>query len=177
MNIRRGRLAALVAVTALAATACGSDDDDSSANTGGSTAATTATTAGTAGTDATTSAAPDTTEAPTAETGGSVAAPTGDAIKVGLANNEGPAVNIPEYRYGAEAAVQYINEQLGGVNGAPLEIVECINDASPEGSVNCANQFVDEGAVVYFAAIDIGSDAALPILQEAGVPYVTTEPW
>jgi branched-chain amino acid transport system substrate-binding protein len=185
MFIRRGRLAALGVVVALAATACGSDDDDSSANTSGATAATTATTtAVTAGTDSTAiTEAPDatdgadTTDATTAATDGSVVAPTGDAIKIGLANNEGAAINLPEYRYGAEAAVQYINEQLGGVNGAPVEIVECLNDASPEGSVNCANQFVDEGAVVYFAGIDIGSDAALPILQEAGVPYVTTEPW
>ena len=93
-----------------------------------------------------------------------------------MANNEGPALSLPEFRHGVEVAVDYVNAN-GGINGAEIEIIECINDGSPEGSVNCANQFVDEGAVAYFAAIDVGADAALPILTSAGIPYVSTEPW
>jgi branched-chain amino acid transport system substrate-binding protein len=97
-------------------------------------------------------------------------------ITVGFANNEGSAISIPAYRYGAEAAVKYINAH-GGVNGKKIDLDECIDDGSPSGSVNCANKFVDDHAVVYDTGIDVGADAALPVLSSAGIPYVTEFPW
>ncbi len=101
---------------------------------------------------------------------------TGETIKIGYANNEGPGFSLPEFRIGGEVAIDYINAN-GGINGAMIEIVECINDGSPEGSVNCANKFVDEDVAMYYAGIDIGADAALPILQGAGIPYVSSHTW
>src|SRR6266568_897747 len=98
------------------------------------------------------------------------------SITIGIANTEGQALSVPEYRYGAEAAVKYINDH-GGINGHQLNVVECIDDGSPEGSVNCANKFIDAHAVAYFAGIDVGADAALPALSGASVPYVTEFPW
>ena len=161
----RRRLAAVAVCVALAfvAASCGddSDGDSSSDTTGGA---------------ATTAAGAATTGGGAATTGGPAVDLTGQTIKIGVANNEGPALSLPEFRHGVEVAVDYVNAN-GGINGAEIEIVECINDGSPEGSVNCANQFVDEGAVAYFAAIDVGADAALPILTSAGIPYVSTEPW
>ena len=161
----RRRLAAVAVFVALAfvAASCGddSDSDSSSDTTGGA---------------ATTAAGAATTGGGAATTGGSDVDLTGQTIKLGVANNEGPALSLPEFRHGVEVAVDYVNAN-GGINGAEIEIIECINDGSPEGSVNCANQFVDEGAVAYFAAIDVGADAALPILTSAGIPYVSTEPW
>lgn len=127
-----------------------------------------------------TTAPPGTGGATTTDAGasGSTAAPpTGGTIKIGLANNEGATLSVPEYRYGAEAAVKYINEQLGGVNGQKLELEVCTDEATPESSVNCANKFVDADVVTYFAALDVAADAALPILTAAGIPYVSTEPW
>ena len=97
-------------------------------------------------------------------------------ITVGFANNEGAAISIPDYRYGAEAAVKYINAN-GGINGVKINLDECTDDGSPAGSVNCANKFVDAHAVVYDTGIDIGADAAIPVLSTAGIPYVTEFPW
>ncbi len=97
-------------------------------------------------------------------------------ITVGFANNEGSAISIPAYRYGAEAAVKYINAH-GGIDGKKIDLDECIDDGSPAGSVNCANKFVDAHAVVYDTGIDLGSDSAIPILSSAGIPYVTEFPW
>ena len=154
-----------VAGLVLALAACGSDDESTSTTSGTAAASGSATT--TAGT----------TNAGSTSVAGSAPAGAGGTIKIGVANNEGTLLSIPDYRYGAEAAVKYINEQLGGVNGAQLEIESCIDDATPEGSVNCANKFVDADVVAYFAAIDVGADAALPILAEAKIPYVSTEPW
>jgi branched-chain amino acid transport system substrate-binding protein len=101
---------------------------------------------------------------------------TGETIKIGYANNEGPSFSLPEFRHGGLVAIDYINAN-GGINNATIEVVECLNDGSPEGSVNCANQFVDEGVAMYYAGIDIGADAALPILAEAGIPYVSSHTW
>lgn len=137
----------LLVVLSLVAAGCGDDDDDDEAAGGSSTTA--------------------------AEVDDPA---TGEPIRIGLANNEGPVISLPQYRYGAEAAVEVINAD-GGINGAPIELIACANDGSPEGSVNCANQFVDDNAVAYFAGLDLGGDAALPILTEAGIPFVSTEPW
>ncbi len=104
------------------------------------------------------------------------AARSAKSIVVGLANNEGQAISIPEYRYGALAAVKYINA-TGGIHGHKLVVDTCIDDGSPEGSVNCANKFVAAHAVVYFAGIDTGADSAIPILSAANIPYVTEFPW
>lgn len=191
-RVGRTRLAAGLALISLLA-ACGSDDDEAGttqASTASTSASTTAeTTAETAGETTAETAAPATdqvtteptepedttpdTSSSTETTGGPA---TGDPILLGLANDEGAAVNFPEYRLGAEAAVQHINEN-GGVNGRPIELIVCIADGSPEASVNCANQFVDEGAIAYVAGLEVGSDAALPILESAGIPYITPTAW
>jgi branched-chain amino acid transport system substrate-binding protein len=97
-------------------------------------------------------------------------------IVVGLANNEGQAISIPEFRYGALAAVKYINA-TGGIHGHKLKVDTCIDDGSPEGSINCANKFVAAHAVVYFAGIDTGADSAIPIISAANIPYVSEFPW
>ena len=107
---------------------------------------------------------------------GSQASAASDIV-IGLANNESSTgLDIPAYRYGALAAVNYINA-AGGINGHRLKADVCIDDGSPEGSVNCANNFVAAHAVVYFAGADTGADAALPILSGDHIPYVTEIPW
>ncbi len=117
------------------------------------------------------------------DTGGSVGAgestPTGAAepasgepIKVGFLNQqEGPA-SFPDFAAGAQVAENYINESLGGINGRPLELAECRTDGSPEASIDCANSLVEENVVAVLEGIDFGSDATLPILEEAGIPLV-----
>ena len=64
---------------------------------------------------------------------------TGQTIKVGYVNNEGGVFSLPEFRIGGEVAINAINA-AGGVNGAQIEVVSCLADASPEGSINCANK-------------------------------------
>ena len=70
-------------------------------------------------------------------------------MKIGLINTEGGVFSIPDYRIGAEVAFDKINAN-GGINGAKIETVVCLSDASPEGSINCANKMVEEKVAVYF---------------------------
>ena len=58
---------------------------------------------------------------------------TGEVIKIGYVNNEGVgafAPRVPDRR--GEVAIEAINA-AGGINGAQIEVVTCLSDASPEG--------------------------------------------
>jgi branched-chain amino acid transport system substrate-binding protein len=106
----------------------------------------------------------------TATSGGTEA--TGEPIGVGFVNSEGGAFSVPELRVGNEVAEDYINTRLGGVEGRPLQVTRCATDGSPEASIDCANQFVEAGVVAVVEGTDLGGDAMLPILADAGVPLV-----
>jgi len=97
---------------------------------------------------------------------------TGEPIPVGFVNSEGGAFSVPELRVGNEVAEDYINTRLGGVAGRPLEVTRCATDGSPESSIDCANQFVEAGVVAVVEGTDLGGDAMLPILTDAGIPLV-----
>lgn len=101
---------------------------------------------------------------------------SGEAVKLGYTNDESGPLAIPAFRAGSEAAVDYINEN-GGVNGAEIDLDVCETAGTPESSINCANKFVEHGDAVYVAGLDIGSDAVLPILKRAGIPYVSGNAW
>ncbi|HEX8804118.1 MAG TPA: ABC transporter substrate-binding protein [Acidimicrobiales bacterium] len=137
--------AALAAVT-LVAGACSDDGGDDTTGSGSDLGDTTATSAGPAA--------------------------SGEPIPVGFVNSEGGAFSVPELRVGNEVATDYINDNLGGVGGRPLEVTRCATDGSPESSVDCANQFVEAGVVAVVEGTDLGGDAMLPILADAGIPLV-----
>ena len=63
-----------------------------------------------------------------------------------------PAGSFPDFREGAEAAVQLINEQLGGIGadyeagtpGRPIELNVCSHGLTPEAAQSCANDIVGQ---------------------------------
>jgi branched-chain amino acid transport system substrate-binding protein len=106
--------------------------------------------------------------------GGTKADPSLEPVLIGFTNVEGGAISQPEVRYGFEAGLEYVNAELGGINGHPLEAVECSMDLTPESSANCANEYVDAGVVAATQGYDVASDAALPILKEADTVYIAS---
>lgn len=109
------------------------------------------------------------------------AAPAADAVAadqslppvvVGFSNLESAVVSLPEIRKGFEASVEYVNAELGGINGHPLEFEFCATDITPDSSVDCANQFVEADVAAVVMGIDIAPDAALPVLRQAGIPVI-----
>jgi branched-chain amino acid transport system substrate-binding protein len=97
---------------------------------------------------------------------------SGETITIGLSNDEGGVVSLPEFRVGAEVAADYINDH-GGINGAKVKLSICESDASPEGAVSCANRFVEEGVDIASYGIELAIDAALPVYRDAGIPLIT----
>ena len=55
-------------------------------------------------------------------------------IMFGMINDETGAVTFPEARQGAIAADNYVNDYLGGINGHPIEIDNCVGDGTPADS-------------------------------------------
>ncbi|MCH5644587.1 MULTISPECIES: ABC transporter substrate-binding protein [unclassified Gordonia (in: high G+C Gram-positive bacteria)] len=103
---------------------------------------------------------------------------SGDAIKIGLFNPSLGAVPQPGVTVGKNAAVDYINNQIGGINGRPIEIVDCgIDQASPESTSACATQFQEQGVVAAIDAYNTQSAAALKTLTAAGIPLVGQIPF
>ena len=130
--------ATLVALS-LVAMACGSDESGADTTAASPTAADTAaspTTAAEGGTSAGTA-------------GGTTPAPaSGEALRIGFINQEAGSVGVyPETVAAAEAAVEYINTELGGLDGHPLELVKCSHGRHASHAQRCAEQMVNEGVV------------------------------
>ncbi len=96
-----------------------------------------------------------------------------DPIKIGMINQEDtPIGSFPEVRFAAEAAVNWINAELGGVDGRPLEFHWCITPFSPEQSQVCAQEMVQEEVDALVGGINVMSQASFPILEQNGIPVV-----
>ena len=146
-----------VALTAalLALTACGSSNSASNASAGGAKSG--------------------------AATSATITLPTpakpasGTPIKVFYFNEEGASASAsdPNGTFAAKAAVEYINRNLGGVNGRPITMQTCASLGTPESSVNCANKAVDWKADIVIKGLDPDGEGAVPIVTGAGIPYLT----
>lgn len=96
--------------------------------------------------------------------------PSRPAIKVGLINQEDtPIGSYPQVRAAIETAAAWVNAELGGVDGRPVEIVPCITRFDPEQSRACASRLVDEGVVAFVGGVDVTSDASLPVIEQRGL--------
>ena len=85
---------------------------------------------------------------------------TGPPIVVGMINQEdAPVGSFPEVRRSAEAAVRYVNEELGGVDGRPLRLETCTTRGTPESSQACADQLVGKQPVAVLGGVDLGAAA------------------
>src|SRR5579864_7463298 len=97
---------------------------------------------------------------------------TGSPYVFGMINDETGAVTFPEGRQGAIAAVDYINNYLGGINGHPIVINACTGDGTPATAARCANQLVAAHPMAILGAADVGAPASIPIYQHANLAYL-----
>ena len=102
---------------------------------------------------------------------------TGEPLVVGMINmEEAPTGSFPEIRRDAEAAVRYVNEELGGVDGRPLELDVCGTVGTPESSQACATRLRARNPVAVLGGIDFFAGSSLPVFQSADIPYVGMTP-
>ena len=96
----------------------------------------------------------------------------GEPIRLGMINQDTGAVGaFPELTRAARAAVDFVNAELGGIDGRPLELITCDTGFSPEGSTACAQRLVSEGVVAVTGGIDVWG-ASIPVLESNEIPYI-----
>ncbi len=76
-------------------------------------------------------------------TGSPGGAAAGEPIRIGYANSEPFA---PESTLGVRAAVEFVNAELGGAGGRPIEVVECPIVAVADGAA-CGAQFANDDSI------------------------------
>ena len=99
-------------------------------------------------------------------------AATGDPIVFATMNLESGPVTFPEVYAAQDAAVQYVNEYLGGIGGHPIELKNCATDGTPATSQRCANQLLDEKPVAVLGGADTGAPGAMPVWEGADLAYL-----
>jgi branched-chain amino acid transport system substrate-binding protein len=97
----------------------------------------------------------------------------GPPILLGMAVQENsPAGSMAEMRIAAQAAVDYVNNELGGIHGRPLELATCATMATAESNIACAHQLVDRRPIAILGGGDFLGAAALSVYQQAGLPII-----
>ncbi|MET0909564.1 MAG: ABC transporter substrate-binding protein [Ilumatobacteraceae bacterium] len=108
----------------------------------------------------------------------------GEPVIIGFQNPEGdPNGSFPEATLGTQAAVDYINAELGGwgadiqngVPGRPIQLEVCKTAISPDDSQRCANELVAKDPEIIVSSINFFGNH-LPIFEAAGIPAFVTSP-
>jgi ABC-type branched-subunit amino acid transport system substrate-binding protein len=104
-----------------------------------------------------------------------VSAPSGAPVTVGViytANNQ--AGNTPGIQIGANAAADYVNSQLGGINGHLVKVLACNGMNAPTNDTECATKFVNSGVVDVVGLDGLWGTNGQPIVARAGIINQTT---
>jgi branched-chain amino acid transport system substrate-binding protein len=99
--------------------------------------------------------------------------PEAEPIAVGMINQEDtPLGSFPEVRRAAEGTVEFVNTELGGVGGRPIELHTCVVSFDVEQSQACAQEMVQQDVVALTGGIDVTSNGSIPVLEQNGIPQV-----
>ncbi len=97
---------------------------------------------------------------------------TGAPIRIGTINQDtGPLAAFPELTSADQMAIDFINTELNGVDGRPLELITCDTQGSPDISQSCAQQMVTKKVVAVIGGIDIWG-TGIQTLVDNGIPLV-----
>jgi branched-chain amino acid transport system substrate-binding protein len=102
---------------------------------------------------------------------------TGAGVPFGFVNQEGAATgDFTQAAVGTQVAQDYINNELGGIGGRPMNIDQCITNGTPEKSQSCANKLVGDKVLSVMTGVDTGAPASMPIYEGAQIPLTFGAP-
>ena len=99
-----------------------------------------------------------------------------EPVVLTMANLEGAAISFPEIREGMEIAIAQINDELGGIDGRPVEFESCAHDFDPNAAINCANEIAEIQPNLNVNGIEFFTPALYPTFIGANVPTIQTVP-
>ena len=102
---------------------------------------------------------------------------SGEPIQIGMLNLENGPVAFPQVKEAAEAAIEYVNNYKGGIQGRPLQLSECATDGQPSTSTRCANQIVEKNPLFILGGADTGASGAIPVYERKGLAYIGGAPF
>jgi branched-chain amino acid transport system substrate-binding protein len=90
-----------------------------------------------------------------------------------MVNLEGGPVTFNEAQQCAQAAIDYVNDYMDGINGHPIKLYECSdNTLTPATSATCANQLVTKHPLLVLGGADIGSAGSFPVWKSHHLAYI-----
>ncbi|WP_194820490.1 ABC transporter substrate-binding protein [Nocardia sp. XZ_19_385] len=94
---------------------------------------------------------------------------TGSPIMIGLVNQQGGPVSNPEFTVAAQAAADYINDQLGGVGGRPVTLHTCDIVAAESQGQKCGQEMLANQDVQFIlqAGLNVGTQSLHATLNGA----------
>lgn len=86
-------------------------------------------------------------------------------VVIGYVNQQGGVPAFPEATQGLDAAVQYINDELGGIQGHPVKTEQCFVIANEDGQ-KCGTKLANDDNVklVITGAMTVGNEALYNIV-------------
>jgi branched-chain amino acid transport system substrate-binding protein len=159
------------------AAGCGSDDSSSDSASGGSSGGTaaTSTNAAKSGDQTVSAGVSDYAKYVGAKTSGP-ADSSKTPITIGWVNQQGGPTDVgPGATKGAELAVKYLNEKLGGIDGHPVKLFTCFTSTSEEQGQTCGQKMVNnkDVKVIAMGAVVIG-DQSLVATVNGQKPMVSS---
>ena len=99
-------------------------------------------------------------------------AATGEPLVIGMVNQESSVAGAyPELSQATQAAVDFVNENLDGVDGRPIRLEICNTGFSTEESAGCGQRLVEAKVPAVLGGIDVFG-SSIQTLSDNGVPYV-----
>ncbi len=109
----------------------------------------------------------DAEDAPTSEVA------SGEPVLIGItAPTNNPLFDAAEMIQAASAAADYINAELDGIAGRPIELVTCETVNTPESVLGCAAEILAAEPLLVIPGPDFASPAALETYTTAGIPLI-----
>ncbi len=97
---------------------------------------------------------------------------TGEPLVIGMVNMENSvAGSYPDLSQATQAAVDFVNENLDGVEGRPIRLEVCNTGFSTEQSAGCGQQLVEAKVPAVLGGIDVFG-TSIETLDANGVPYI-----
>jgi branched-chain amino acid transport system substrate-binding protein len=102
--------------------------------------------------------------------------PSKSPITIGWVNQQGGAGDIgPASTKGADLAVKYLNEKLGGIDGHPVKLFKCFTSTSEEQGQACGQKMVNhrDVKIIAMGAVSVG-DQSLVATVDGQKPMITS---
>lgn len=98
-------------------------------------------------------------------------------VRVAWVNQDTGAGSLPDLTSLMKSMTKLINDELGGIDGHPLELVTC-DIASEETGLACGQQFANDGDIVTIAQGNIiaGSESFHQVIDPTGIPIIGAIP-